>query len=186
MPVNVKKSPDAPATPPHAPPKPRAPKSMAHAVRTAAVCTGLACASSPQLRPPPPAPEECPPGAVEAMRKLGIWDGQDGAVYFIENAESERVITVREQRVRVQVGASFGALNNGTLEGRLLLGDRVYGRFTEGYAKGGKERFPVCIELVTVDERARRHKPGVEPDSLGPDTASIWSAQTARAVTRFE
>ncbi|WP_164008372.1 serine/threonine protein kinase [Pyxidicoccus trucidator] len=188
VPVNVKKSPDAPATPPHATPKPRALKSMANAVRTAAVCTGLACASSPQLRPPPPAPEECPPGAVEAMKKLEIRMGATGDIYFLEMAKPNAVVTVREQRVRVYVGPSLGKLNNGILEGRLMLGDRVYGRFTEGYSKGGKERFPVCLELVRVDERERRFKPGIEPEpnSLGPDTARIWSAQTVQMVTSFD
>ncbi|NPC86630.1 protein kinase, partial [Pyxidicoccus fallax] len=184
VPVNEKKTSDAPATPT----KPRALKSLSRVVKAAAVCTGLACAgSSSQLRPPPPSPESCPPGAVEAMAKLGIKLGAEGGVSFVGLSESEQVVTVRDQqRVRVQVGASLGLLKAGTLAGQLFLGDRVYGRYTEGYLKKSGERIPVCFQIMSVENQRWKLGTPIEPDGYGEGTARVWSRHYVIAVDHFD
>jgi serine/threonine-protein kinase len=154
------------------------------ALVTAAACMGLACSSGPQLRPRP-RPESCPPGAVEAMRALGIEvdDEQDGSATFATSDQPNHVLTVRDGPVQIRVGIGLGRLNNGKASGRLFVSDRVYGYFDQGTTRDGQS-YPVCLILRGPETRER----GVprEPGDTSPDSARIYSELTLEAVERFE
>jgi hypothetical protein len=123
------------------------------------------------------------------MQKLGLYMGEAGGVSFNPHVEAARVVTVRETRVQVLVESTLGERGLRALAGRLTFGgERVYGRFTEGYMRGSDEPFPVCMQLVSLDPIARRFVLGtpIEPDSTGPDTVGIWSGQYVQTVRRFE
>lgn len=145
----------------------------------AAACVGAAC-PGPQVRPTPP-PEECPPGAVAAMKKLGIDVGQENDATFPIDMDAQ-VITVREGPTAVELVGDWKKLPGGTVfSGRLVFGEgRIYGRFTEAHTKDA--HFPVCLEFVD-DEGVRglERKPGG-----APGTARVFSSMYVRAVGRFE
>ncbi|WP_141332972.1 serine/threonine-protein kinase [Myxococcus sp. AB025B] len=107
------------------------------AMGVAGACLNLAC-SGPQVRPAPP-PEECPPGALEAMKELGIELG-DAQVFVFDVIKGEpHVITVREGNATVRLGEEWKGLpKGGLLYGKLYLADRVYGRFTWLRANQGR------------------------------------------------
>ncbi|WP_163996324.1 serine/threonine-protein kinase [Pyxidicoccus caerfyrddinensis] len=176
-----------PATPPPATPaQPRPARlsgSLARVAAAAAACTALACPGGPQFREKPPA-EPCPVGAVESMKKLGIYVGDSGSGILPGRHPDKGVdvVPVRDGWIRVEVG-ELGQLDNGTVSGRLIVGERVYGRFTEGRTEQG-DVFPVCLELRDFEERVR----GVrrEPGSTAVDSARIISTVALRAVDHFE
>ncbi|MFP2923766.1 serine/threonine protein kinase [Pyxidicoccus sp. 3LG] len=150
------------------------------AMGVAGACLNLAC-SGPQVRPAPP-PEECPPGALEAMKELGIKRG-DAQVFVFDVIKGEpHVITVREGNAILRLGDEWtGLRGGGLLYGKLYLSDRVYGRFT--WVRTGRGRsYPVCIELLSGDRRrGLERKPGSDADS-----AIIWTTGRANPVDRFE
>jgi serine/threonine-protein kinase len=150
------------------------------AMSVAGACLNLAC-SGPQVRPAPP-PEECPPGALEAMKELGIELG-DAQVFVFDVIQGEpHVITVREGNATVRTGGDWKGLpRGGLLYGKLHLADRVYGRFTWLRANQGRT-YPVCIELRSSGrERGLERKPGSDADS-----ARIWTTGYANPVDHFE
>jgi serine/threonine-protein kinase len=157
---------------------------LGRTLATAAACTGLACSSGPQVRPPPRS-EPCPPGAVEAMRALGIEvdDEQDGSATFATPDQPNHVLTVRDGPVKIRVGIGLGRLNNGTASGRLFVSDRVYGYFDQGTTRDGQS-YPVCLILRTAASRARGAPR--EPGDNSPDSARIYSEVELEAVERFE
>ena len=167
--------------PPAAPPGASRPRgALARTLVTAAACTALACPGGPQVRPPPD-PEACPEGAVEAMKALGIRMGRRGLVFF---GGMEPYVTVREGPVRVQVENVLGGLAHGHVRGRLFVrGDRVYARFTEATVEGGKT-VPVCLSMV--DPRTGAN--GVVREDRGgdSDSARILVGPDAMAVPGFE
>ncbi|KFA90194.1 serine/threonine protein kinase [Archangium violaceum] len=149
-------------------------------------CTVLltGCTSTPQVVRPPPRPADCPPGAVETMKELGIDIGDVGIASFGEpDKEEGRLLkTVRESTPMRAM--RFERLSNLTLTGRLYLGpERVYGRFTQANWRDGTTR-PVCLELVTRDGETL----GVPRDDVGgpADAAVVITTQGLRAVERFE
>jgi hypothetical protein len=158
--------------------------SMGRVLATAAACTGMACSSGPQVRPPPK-PEACPQGAVEAMRELGIEvdDWQDGSATFATPEQENHVLTVRDGPVKIRVGIGLGRLNNGTASGRLFVSDRVYGYFDQGTTRGGQS-YPVCL-IMRGPETRDRGMPR-EPGDNSPDSARIDSEVALEAVERFE
>jgi serine/threonine protein kinase len=148
-------------------------------------CATLAC-SGPQVRPEPP-PEECPPGAVEAMAKVGIKVGDKnfrGGVFLLQGRPGV-LISVKEGWTRARVGGMFGELPGGIIvKGRLLFGgDRVYGRFTEAQdSEDVTRRWQVCLELVGGDgDRGLLMDPGSTADA-----AKVWNSARVRAVAHFE
>ncbi|MCY1023767.1 serine/threonine-protein kinase [Pyxidicoccus sp. MSG2] len=150
------------------------------AMGVAGACLNLAC-SGPQVRPTPP-PEECPPGALEAMKELGIELG-DTRVFVFDVIKGEpHVITVREGNTTVRLGQGWEGLRSGSLlYGKLYLSERVYGRFTWARTNQGRT-YPVCIELLSSSrERGLERKPGSEADF-----ARIWTTGRANPVNRFE
>lgn len=156
---------------------------MGRALATAAACTGLACSSGPQVRPPP-RPEPCPPGAMEAMKELGIkvgWAQHGTATFTLRGGESE-VMTVREGPVQIRVGLGLGKLDNGTATGRIFVADRVYGYFDRATTKGGQS-FPVCLVLR---ESGIGHGVPQQPGDTSPDSARIYSEVELEAVEHFK
>lgn len=145
----------------------------------AAACMGAACPGA-QVRPAPP-PEECPPGAIEAMEKLGVNVGYRGMVTF-EPRENVRLIPVREGPVLIYLLGNWAKFPRDTrFSGRLIFGEgRVFGRLTTAHSAEGQ--FPICLELISFEG-----KRGVEPEPDGaPDTARIGSTVHLKAVRRFE
>lgn len=147
----------------------------------AATCVGAAC-PGPQVRPAPPPPEDCPPGAVAAMKKLGIDIGDKHVAEFpIEG--SVQVITVREGPAVLRLIGGWEKLPVRTVfSGRLTFGDgRVYGRFTE--VQTPDAHFPVCLELL--DTGRVRGLEREDPEG-GPNSARVYSTVELKAVEHFE
>ncbi|MFP2929237.1 serine/threonine-protein kinase [Pyxidicoccus sp. 3LG] len=147
-----------------------------------ATCMGLgtACASAPQLQPPPP--EQCPPGAVEAMESMDIALGDIKTATLHIGPEVGPVL-VREGSATLRVLGSWGGMPDRTmLSGRLYFGEqRIYGRFTEAVTPD-KRRHPVCLEVWdTRGGRGAAREPGD-----GPGTARVYSTVHVYAVARFD
>ncbi|WP_404364322.1 serine/threonine protein kinase [Corallococcus coralloides] len=168
---------DSPPSPPVAAKK--ATKSVGTALAMTALCTTLACSGA-QVRSPPD-PEDCPEQAVETMEKLGIRVGETAPATFPIKGDT-RVIAVREGNTQIRLLGSWGRLPDDTaLSGRLILGDRVYGRLTR--VRTSKGSFPVCIEVYdTGFKRGLELEPG-KADSGG---LRVWSSVQMKAVREFE
>lgn len=146
----------------------------------AAVCAGgSACASAPKVRPPPP-PEDCPPEAIEAMKRLDIHYGDHG-ITFLPLVPRVSTVFVKEGPVMVRtVGAWKPFPNNTPFFGKIFIGtNRVYARFTEAHLPGG-EVVPVCMEMV---EGSDSGVPMLEGST--PERALIYSVDTVEPVYRF-
>jgi serine/threonine-protein kinase len=166
----------------------------------ASMCVGMAAAANlacpgAQVRTTPP-PEACPPGAVEAMKKLGIL-GDYSAVAFGEPQRNE-LFPVQEGSFSVRVGGHWkvgegptgagGQIalpDNTVLSGRLYFGEkRVYGRITEARTPN-QETSPVCMELI--EGGGYPWTRGIEPKSMEGNTAKVFPRGIdAKAVERFE
>ncbi|MBU8900920.1 protein kinase [Corallococcus sp. M34] len=160
---------------PSAPPTPtkRAAKSARSALAATALCGALAC-TGPQVRPPPE-PEPCPAGSEEGMKMLGIRIGDEALTSFVRG--EEKYVTVREGTAQILL-LDHGT---GTLSGRLIVGDRLYGRMTR--ARTNKGSFPVCLEVL--DSSGGRGLE-IEGGGGGSGRARVYSAFTVKAVSEFE
>jgi serine/threonine-protein kinase len=159
---------------------------VATALCTAAAGAVAAGCPGAQVRDTP-APEACPAGSVETMRRLGIrmgddagsnWSGWAGGHFF----------TVREGAgVQLRLGEPLGQLSPGTVvTGRLLFGKkRVYGRFTEASTPGG-DTYAVCLEAWGIGEGAFVRGLPRYQDKGGPGTATVSASAHLRPVERFE
>ncbi|WP_375757990.1 serine/threonine-protein kinase [Corallococcus exercitus] len=152
---------------------------MARAVGTAVVCTALGCPGQ-QVRPAPP-PEPCPVGAAKAMAKLGIGIGRKQTVVFADGLP--RVISVREGPTQLVLAGPWGDIpSNTVLSGRLIVGERVYGRLTWATPPKG-DSFPVCLELLAEEgDRGMAREPGDD----SPSSARIFTTGQVKAVREFE
>jgi serine/threonine-protein kinase len=191
-------NPPVPSTPSVAskspPPRPKPPRSPGKPLaRVLPLCVGMACASStPAVRLVPP-PEECPPGAIEAMASRGIEVGDSSEFEFpgYEPKGRHHAIPVKEGKIEVGGVTQFNLRQHPPsgfyLSGRLILGgDRVYGRFTEArpYVNGQQigPAFPVCVEAEGQDfKRGMRIEPGSTADNV-----KVLGVQNLRVVRRFE
>ncbi|NVJ04554.1 protein kinase [Myxococcus sp. AM001] len=154
---------------------------MGKALCVGATSAALAC-SGPQVRPAPPS-ESCPPGALEAMEKLGIRIGERQPVLF--PGTHREVITVREGYTELELIGPLGKLPDSTrLLARLIFGgERVYGRLIEARIPGGG-RIPICLELHGADLKRGLER---EPDGgRGPDSTRVFSGGSIEAVEHFE
>jgi eukaryotic-like serine/threonine-protein kinase len=175
------------------PPKPKPPRSQGKPLaRVLPLCVGMACASSaPVVRPLPP-PEECPPGAIEAMKSRGIEIGESTGLEFLgyEPQGHHHAIPVKEGKAEVgadQFSPRQHPSSGFLLSGRLIFGgDRVYGRFTEArpYLNGHPigPSFPVCVEAEGKDFKRGMV---IEPGSTA-DNVKVRGVQDLRVVGRFE
>ena len=160
------------------------------ALLTCALASGC---PSPTTLPPArqlPAPTECPPGAVQTMKELGIpFDDTRGADFIGEGPEMGlgKLILVREgPGTTVDYDETDTKLPGGTtLSGELFLGEeRVYGRFTKAHTPNGRT-YPVCMVLTDRSSRVGALLSDVRPGE-GPDTFRLFSLQRVQAVERFE
>jgi len=156
----------------------RAARKLAGAAIT---CSALAGCPGAQVRPAPP-PEECPPGALEAMAKWGIEPGDNHIATFVTEGRV-RYVTMSEGPTTVYVtGGDFEKLPGATaLSGRLIFADRVYGRLMEAEVDG--RTFPVCFELEDHTEGVRGL---VRKPNGSADTPKVFSTVTVKAVRKFE
>jgi hypothetical protein len=154
---------------------------MARAVGAAVVCSALTGCPGPQVRPVPPPPEPCPVGAAEAMAKHGLDIGRKQIVVLADGWA--RVIPVKEGPTQVVLARDWGNLRSNTvLSGRLLMGDRVYGRITWATPSKG-DSFPVCMEILSEEgDRGMAREPGDD----SPSSARIFSTGQVRAVREFK
>ena len=128
----------------------------------------LACvATEAQVRPtppPPPPPADCPAGAVESMKELGIplrGSQRLSPPLAFPGVEHGDYVTVRPG-----VGATL--LSPGTwgklpahtvLSGKLFIGEtRVYGYFTQAHTPEG-HTYSVCMRLNTMGDRVQQGIP---------------------------
>ncbi|ABF88397.1 serine/threonine protein kinase [Myxococcus xanthus DK 1622] len=177
----VKQMPDSVTTPQQPASSARALKAAARTMVAVAACSGLGCPSGPQVRPAPPG-EPCPPGAVDAMKRAGIRIGDATSLAFVDDKRFGEPVPVREGRVQVELGTNFGPLTSGKAVGELIFADRVYGRFTQAYTRGG-DFIPVCLEMVEqYGVRGIRRK----GDDPGPGIATVSNTAVLYAVNRFE
>jgi serine/threonine-protein kinase len=161
----------------------------AGAVTKAAVTgclAGMVGCSAPalQVRPQPP-PEPCPKGALESMAKFGITPGRIGESATLKQFGGAAIISVKEGWTTLWLYTDFEKLPQNTrLSGRLIFGDRVYGRFTQATLpeKKGGGTFPVCFELLdTGDDRGLIYEPGSTESE-----AKVLTSGGVKAVDRFE
>jgi serine/threonine-protein kinase len=114
----------------------------------------LACALAsgcPGAQVLPVTPDDCPPGAQEAMKKW-YFRGRLGDAFFEQ--EEQGLSTVRKgPGVVIRLSSDWGDAPTGTeLTGELFFGEeRVYGRFTQARIRGG-DPFPVCVQLRDNDD----------------------------------
>ncbi|MFP2924151.1 serine/threonine protein kinase [Pyxidicoccus sp. 3LG] len=147
-----------------------------------AACLTMAC-PGPQVRPTPP-PEDCPPGAVETMEKLGTKVGDEQIVVsWAKQGEGAGRTTAKEGWTSIRIFSGTPGLRPGTiLTGKLIFGDRVYGRFTEAQLPKGGGTVRVCMELR--DESGKR---GLEREPGSTEgNVKVWNTGYVRAVDRFE
>ncbi|NTX15468.1 serine/threonine protein kinase [Myxococcus sp. CA056] len=154
---------------------------MSRVVAAAVTCSALGCPGT-QVRPPPP-PESCPAGAVEAMEKWGVEVGDHHDAKLPVKGGGAAVVTVREGPAEVTLLGNWERIPSGTVfSGRLSVSDRLYGRFTRARTRGG-DSFPVCLELRTASLEK-----GLELESVNADSASVrvFSSGDVKAVAEFE
>ena len=149
----------------------------------AACCATLAGCPGAQIRPPPE-PEPCPAGAVEAMAdKLGVRVGQSVSAYLTQGPTGD--ITVREGSTSVELGPIGPGKEGGGifLSGTLTIGEeRVYGRFTKARIQNGQP-FPVCFEMW---DSLKGGRGAIRERNGSPDSARIYSTVDVKAVRSFE
>lgn len=147
------------------------------------LCVGLACVTTPEPQRVSalPPPQECPPGALEAMAKLGIPVEDKNPIRWILRGPTG-VRPAQAGPTQVFLLDGWGDLPSYTrLSGQLFLGEqRIYGRFTEAQLPDTGRTFPVCMEL---DEAGRGMAPSQQST---PEKMLIWEASYVRAVKRFE
>jgi len=161
-------------------------KALSRTLKAAGVatCTALAGCPAAQVLPNPPG-EPCPPGALEAMEKAGLWElRRITARFTVSETYIERILVRPGSFTLPEVTGTYEKRSPiATLSGRLLFGEgRVYGRFTQATLHSG-ESIPVCYEFFESNDR----KPGhLMEGQGGPDTARVLNAVEVRPVKRFE
>ena len=194
MPVKASRQDSGPQRKPSQPQKPGS-NALATALCTVAVgtsgCTGA------QVRP---APEACPDGSLEAMKRLGIRVGDEIDVHL--------PYEIIEERAKSFVHPGKGTFEfsyelpgpglkrrAGMLSGELILGsERVYGRFTQARLGDGPW-FPVCFQLYTRANFVIKTGGGFVEGGPGvfryawkqrTDVAMITPTPSAQAVDHFD
>jgi hypothetical protein len=128
--------------------------------------------------PPLPPPAECPPGAAQAMKELGLLKtnerGNGGII------GGELYLTVRPGPFTLPLTNDWGKLPKDTLiSGELLFTQVVYGRFTQAYTPEGKW-YPVCLEATDGPTWGMKKRKG-----SGQDFANISNSVYYAPVERF-
>jgi serine/threonine-protein kinase len=151
------------------------------ALGTAAACTGLACATHPQVRPPD---EDCPPAARAFLQSIGFrWGDAVEVLTDPQQGGPDRYGSSALVRSGPIISQVRGSLNPGIPEGTLFYGrlytegKNVYGRYDRARTPQGKT-LPICFTVGDEDGLAK---------SLGskPGATLIPRAIPAIAVKRF-
>jgi hypothetical protein len=173
---------DAPVMKQPKPPAVSLKKVGMRAMGVAGACLNLSC-SSPQVRPPPPATEACPSNALKTMEELDIRLGYKRTVVFNVIKGEPHVISVNAGETQVRLGEGWEGLRSASVvTGQLILGDRVYGRFTSAVTHDRRATYPVCLELFGLDgKRGLERKPGGDADS-----ARVYPVGELKPVDHFE
>jgi len=152
------------------------------AMGVAGACLNLAC-SGPQVRPALPEPEACPRDALKTMEELGIQQGYKRTIVISVIKGEPHVISVSAGEAQVRLVEGWEGLRRGSVvSGQLILGDRVYGRFTSALTHDRRATYPVCMELIGLDgKRGLERKPGDDADS-----ARVFPVGELRPVDHFE
>lgn len=172
-----------PTSTPRSKPKAPSPGSVSKAVCVGAASLTLACAGAP-VSPPSgrPPPEPCPPGAIEAMASFRLSSRDIQGTGYFERGNFH-LMTVTEGPSVVFSGAELKDFpQNSRLSGRLIFGDRVYGRFTRARSPDGKLDIPVCMELRDINGGLGI----VYRGERGPTTAKVTSRFGLQPVEAFE
>jgi hypothetical protein len=153
-------------------------------VAAAAAAMALGCPTT-HVRPPPE-PMECPPGARENMEKLGLKRGEAGLFAFESHQGVPAFIPVKEGWTSFRAEEQWPVKKVPWIErvsGKVLFGDRVYGRLTQATLSDGTT-LRVCMELF---DRSKDFKRGLicEPTS-SPDTVKAGSLVGVGPVDHFE
>jgi len=75
-----------------------------------------------------------------------------------------------------------GLRSASVVSGQLIIGDRVYGRFTSAVTHDRRATYPVCLELFGMDgKRGLERKPGGDANS-----ARIFPVGDLTPVDHFE
>jgi eukaryotic-like serine/threonine-protein kinase len=160
---------------PTAPQEPEKPLSSSSSTASSLAAAAVVCvagvagsctSSEPALRPGPPARQECPPGAVESMRKeFGInARGYDRMLdvfampgYDLPTVKMsyEDSVPITEGRYEVRHISNRGPPKVGLPKKSVLVGDffirdRLYARFNEVRLPDGR-RLPFCAELINPE-----------------------------------
>jgi hypothetical protein len=130
-----------------------------------AAAANVACPGA-QVRKEPE-PRECPAGAVETMRQLGLPVGHQRGRGVFAGWMKRQPVPVKEGPFSIEEQGDWDvngrtALPTGTQYfGQLLIGEkRVYGRITQAITPRG-DTFTVCIEMVDGGEAGVE----IDPDS---------------------
>ncbi|WP_309896778.1 serine/threonine-protein kinase [Archangium sp.] len=150
----------------------------------AALVTGSACVSGPQLKPPPPA--DCPPGYLETFERFGLFSHLQHAMYVIPYEMDFRTdfVPVPPNPMKLlQVGPdSMGTVPlDAVFVGQsFITKDRVYGHFTELRLPSG-ENLPICLEIFDFGERGTPMDKGSTPEK-----PTLLNVIKVMAVDRFK
>jgi hypothetical protein len=142
----------------------------------------LACTGA-QVRPPP-APQECPPGALQAREK---WRFEEQQAILRPDGKAG-VFPVQEGPVEWAWDVNFEGTHKlgmgWRLKGELTIGkEYLYGRFTEAITPD-KERVPVCIEITHLEGWSI--KPGEEIKSReGTGVVRVYFPLQLKVVRQF-
>jgi serine/threonine-protein kinase len=126
---------------------------------TGAACVGAGCASIPTIEPLPPS--ECPPGSQEALKHLGIENGNSIPMRLRPYDRRKPTIVVSEGDITAELVGPLGKLSHNTpLYGKLIFRkNHIYGHFTSVQLENG-DVFPVCMELATTKGLGIAMEPG--------------------------
>jgi serine/threonine-protein kinase len=118
------------------------------------------------------------------MEKLGIRVGDEGTATFFFEPMHVQPTTVTEGMVNVLYlhRLAEDLPQNSTLSGRLIFGERVYGRLTRVRSEDGSVNIPVCLEIW--DRQGGRGL--IDLGKRGPTTATVLSTVNVRAVREFK
>uniref|UniRef100_UPI00286A8740 serine/threonine protein kinase n=1 Tax=Archangium sp. TaxID=1872627 RepID=UPI00286A8740 len=144
--VKTPKAPPASQLPPHE----KQTGTSAAKVGTALLACALA-SGCPGAQVRPVTPDDCPPGAQEAMKKR-FYITRLGSAYIRQHQQGVSTVHKGPGTV-ILLTDPWGDTPVGTeLTGELFFGDeRVYGRFTQARIRGG-DPFPICVQLRANDE----------------------------------
>lgn len=153
---------------------------------------GMACAGA-QVRPPP---QDCPPGAVQNMRRMGLKEGKGPFVYLDVNQPGGigQSAMVRTGPITSKVSSNRTAardLDRALLWGHLWVDkDRIYGRWHAAQLPGGAMT-PVCLELTDTylnEPDLAMLEPGIEnwAENVKPPEGEAQRKVGARVVERFK